>query len=330
MQSISAPAIGIVHKHMQSVRLRVAARRSARQSFLRLFNLCDRMGFHVLPRHYYSPVIDRGWLERHKELWTQKLRLYSIPWNLDHQIEWLDRTCAGYYGEVRGLEVYRKICAREWGPGFGPIESQVLHCFLRSVNPARIIEIGSGVSTACMCEARRRNVGDGRPSTEITCIEPFAKPAFSRLPEIRHISQLCQAVPASLFCELKAGDLLFIDSSHAVKTGSDVIRIYLDIIPSLAPGVIVHIHDIYLPYAYPRDALSHFFGWQETALLAALLTANDRLQVLACLSALHYDRSREMQEILADYLPQANDRGLQPASAPLEGHFPSSLWLSTR
>jgi hypothetical protein len=87
---------------------------------------------------------------------------------------------------------------------------------------------------------------------------------------------------------LSAGDLLFIDSTHAVKVGSDVVRIYLEIIPHLPAGIFLHIHDVYLPYAYPRDVFSMPYWWQETGLLIALLTNNPRLSVLTCLSALHY------------------------------------------
>jgi hypothetical protein len=136
-------------------------------------------------------------------------------------------------------------------------------------------------------------------------------------------------VPLDLFDTLQAGDLLFIDSSHAVKTGSDVVRIYLEIIPRLAAGVTVHIHDIYLPYVYPRDALLSFFEWQETVLLAALLTGNPHLEVLACLSALHYGQPANLAALLPDYQPQANDQGLAVPAAP-QGYFPSSFWMRTR
>jgi hypothetical protein len=129
-----------------------------------------------------------------------------------------------------------------------------------------------------------------------------------------------------LFDELGPGDVLFIDSSHSVKTGSDVVKIYLEIIPRLRAGVYIHIHDVFLPYAYPRDALDTFFGWQETALLAALLTQNRALRICTCLSGLHYDRRAELRNILSDYRPQNDRDGLQ---AGKHGHFPSSLWLLT-
>jgi hypothetical protein len=289
----------------------------------------DRLGIHVLPKHYYSPVPDHAWLKEHKELWTGRVNLQGVEWDLDCQMDWLVRMCEPYYDEVRGLGFYTEASSVGWGPGFGAIESQVLHCVIRSLAPPRILEIGSGVSTACMVNAAKSNNQENKPAARITCIEPYPKPAFRGLSGIRHIQELCQAVPREIFAELEAGDLFFVDSSHAVKTGSDVLRIYLEIIPRLPPGVIVHIHDIFLPYLYSRDALTNFFDWQETALLAALMTNNSRLSVLTCLSALHYDRSKELRALLSDYQSQANEQGLHVNRTALQGHFPASLWLRT-
>ena len=131
-----------------------------------------------------------------------------------------------------------------------------------------------------------------------------------------------------MFDELKAGDLLFIDSSHTLKLGSELARIYLDIIPDLPPGVFIHIHDIYLPYLYMRTALSNYYDWQETSLVLALLKNNTRLSVQCCLSALHYDRPKQMATLLTEYRPEANIKGLQAAKAG-KSHFPCSLWLRT-
>ena len=137
---------------------------------------------------------------------------------------------------------------------------------------------------------------------------------------------MCQAVPASVFESLRAGDLLFIDSSHSVALGSDVVKIYLDILPRLADGVYVHIHDIYLPYLYHRTPVSDYFAQQETALCLALLIGNPRLKIMACLSGLHYDRASELQAFLPDYDPQENEEGMCVQGTE-ELHFPSSLYL---
>jgi len=168
--------------------------------------------------------------------------------DLDRQFEWLDETCRDYYPDVRGLDFFHSLIKGEWGLGYGPIESQILHCFIRKWKPQRIVEIGSGVSTMCMLHAAEMDCTAGGKMPEITCIEPFPSSARrQKTNHIRLIPELCQTVPASVFAGLAAGDFLFVDSSHAVKLGSDVIRIYLDIIPHLPPGVFIHIHDVCLP-----------------------------------------------------------------------------------
>jgi Methyltransferase domain len=300
-----------------------------RQLWFHSFLLGERLGVHVLPKHYYTPIQDFHWLLNNKSLWMKRSPLIGVTWDLEGQLDWLETTCAPYYHEVAGLGFYQNQCEQEWGPGFGAIESQVLHCFLRSHEPERIVEIGSGLSTMCMLHAVGLNRSSGRRAAHITCIEPYPRKKLENVAAITLIRQFCQGVPAEVFAQLKAGDLLFIDSSHAVKAGSDVVRIFLEIIPSLPAGVFVHIHDISLPYLYSRRTLSpqYFSVSQETALLLALLTNNPHLSVLAALSALHYDRRKDLARICPDYQPKTEvDEGLTSDDSPGE-HFPSSIWL---
>jgi hypothetical protein len=294
----------------------------------RLFTILDRGGLHVLPKHYYTPVPDYHWLKRNKQLWTRRTSLAGVHWDLDEQLGWLAQICLPYYHEVEGLGFYEQSAASGVGAGFGAIESQMLHCFIRSNAPRQIVEIGSGVSTACLVHAAKLNKKEGRSWPRIVCIEPYPRKAFYRIENICHLKEPCQTVSASTFEELKAGDLLSVDSSHSLRVGSDVLRIYLDIIPRLAPGVFIHIHDIFLPYLYQRSVLFNYFAWQETSLLTALLINNQHLSILACLSALHYDRTEKMMQIFRDYKPRRGTAGLDESSEPT-GHFPASLWLRT-
>jgi hypothetical protein len=317
-----------------------SVRKSLKSVSFRSFLLLDRIGVHVLPKHYYTPLPDYAWLRANEELWRKRASLVGVEWDLDAQMAWMEETCAPWVKEVAGLAFYRDVTARRLGPGYGPIESQILHCAIRRYRPARVVEIGSGVSTACMLNAIEHNVRDGAAATEVTCIEPFPRPELRRLPNVRHVEAPCQAVDAAVFESLGAGDLLFVDSSHAVKVGSDVVRIYLDIIPRLPAGVLIHIHDIYLPYLYSRHVLDTYFGWQETVLVAALLAHNPHLGVLAAESALHYDRRERMRALLPDYRPEEDRDGIpvsridfrsgRGVSDTGNGHFPSSLWLVTR
>jgi len=290
------------------------------------FLALDRLGVHVLPKHYYTPVPDYQWLRQNKEFWIKRSPLLGVEWDLEAQLQWLKEICSPYYSEVKGLNHYQDFAAKGAGPGYGPIESQVLHCVVRSLSPGTILEIGSGLSTLASLFAADLNRNEGRPDSQVICIEPFPRPAFRELKAITHIEKVCQAVPASQFEALKAGDLLFIDSSHSVALGSDVVKIYLDIIPRLKKGVLIHIHDIYLPYLYHRTPMSDYFAQQETVLLLALLTGNPNLRVKACLSALHYDRTTGLKTLLSDYVPQGNEEGMVVPGTEA-GHFPSSLYL---
>lgn len=294
----------------------------------RINAVAERAHVRIEPMHYYSNVADRRWLRRHQSWWQRPLSSIGATWDLDRQLEWLSAILASSIGEVEGLGAYRSASSAGFGPGFGPIESQVLHGFVRAEPPGLILEVGSGVSTAVAAAARDRNAADGRPVTLIACIEPFARPALRAMPDIELHEVPCQAAPEELFARLGPGDLLFIDSTHAVRTGSELVRLYLDVIPSLPPGVHVHIHDIYLPYAFSPTVLDDIFDWQETVLLAALLSGNPNLIVRCCLSALHHQRSAELEALLPDYRPALTVNGLA-LEPPGEKHFPSSIWLQT-
>lgn len=300
-----------------------------KKASFRLFDVCDSFGLHVLPKHFYTSVPDHKWLRDNGPLWSHRASLTGVEWKLDDQLRWIVQTCAPYYAEVAGLEAFRTIQASGVGSGYGPIESQVLHCFMRSGRPKKVVEVGSGVSTICMLNAIRRNRAEGDADTAIICVEPHPKKTFFEIQGITHIKEFCQEVPLSVFDQLQAGDLLFIDSSHTVKTGSEVLRLYLEILPRLRPGVFIHIHDVYLPYLYTGEVLTEYFDPQETALLLALLVGNPRLSVLSCLSALHYDHPSDLGKVLTDYRPQKRVNGLKVGDRD-EGHFPSSIWLQVR
>ena len=304
-----------------------AARERLRRLSFRGFRALDRARLHVLPKHYYSSVPDHAWLRANKRLWQRPAPLVGVRWDLDEQLEWLRAICGRHYAEAAGLGEYARHAASGFGPGFGQIESQVLHCFVRARAPARIVEVGGGVSTAVMAAAGARNRDEGRPAPRIVTVEPHPRPALEALEGVELVREPAQGVSTDVFADLSAGDLLFIDSTHAVRTGSEVLRLYLEIVPGLAPGVTVHVHDVTLPYLFEPRILETFFDWQETSLVLALLTGNEHLRVACSLSALHHERPDELREILADYRPRPTRAGLFEPDG--DGHFPSSLWLET-
>jgi hypothetical protein len=160
---------------------------------------------------------------------------------------------------------------------------------VREYKPQRIIEIGGGSSTRVMAQAVRVNAEKHGVACQFTTIEPYPDAALQKgIPgHTRLIPTTVQDAPRSLFDTLEAGDILFIDSSHVVTVGSDVVVELLEIVPRLRKGVLVHVHDIFTPAEYPREAvLNNLWFWAEQYMLEALLTSNREFKVLFGCSAM--------------------------------------------
>lgn len=279
-----------------------------------MFLFLDRLGFHVLPKHYYSPVADRARLASSLD-WRDRIELNGIDWNLNSQADWFKAICESH-AEVAEARV--DALEQTSGPGFGPIEGYFLYCFVRSQRPKRVLEIGSGVSTTIMLTA----ASDEDYPISIKIVDPHS-PVEPRM-GVSVIKRRAQTVDfEELADELRPGDLLFIDSTHAVRTGSEVPRLYLELLPLLPSGVFVHIHDVYLPYLYGPDVLTWPWDWQETTLLTALLVGNERLRVMCGQAALHHDLPDVIKQSFPSYQPAQMKDGVRSGA----GQFPASLWL---
>ncbi len=166
-----------------------------------------------------------------------------------------------------------------WGnEQFSHADAALYYACIRRFRPKRILEVGSGHSTKLALEAVRRN-GAG----SILCIEPHPPAWLRPVPGTLEIhAEGVQAAPDSLFLSLEPGDILFIDGSHISKTGSDVNHLFLRILPRLPPGVMVQVHDICLPFEYPKywseDVLCY---WNEQYVLGALLANSSKFEILA-------------------------------------------------
>jgi predicted O-methyltransferase YrrM len=293
--------------------------------------LLAKAGLHVLPVHYYTCVPDVNELAQTRETWAHRSEMPGITLNLEQQIATLKEICLPYHDEYRDGATYREATRKVFGPGYQPIEAQALHGVLRHYKPNTVIEVGSGVSTCCIADALHRNKNETGKAAELISIEPYPSKLLESFPDARLIRKPVQSVPLDVFQKLESGDLLFIDSSHAVKAGSDVNFLILEVLPRLQPGVIVHFHDIYFPYDYQRDLLKTFLFWEETVLLRAYLTYNDRARVLLCLSLLHYDSPETLSQVFPEYRPQPGRDGLLPDDtkpfAQLTTHFPCSTYI---
>ena len=166
---------------------------------------------------------------------------------------------------------------------FGEVDGEILYSMVRHFKPNRIIEIGSGYSTYVTAQAVVKNKSDYGHETEFTAIEPYPnkvlKIGFPGLSNL--IEKKLQDVPLFYFTSLEENDILFIDSSHVLTIGGDVQYEYLDILSRLKKGVIIHIHDIFLPEEYPRDWIFKLYRfWNEQYLLQAFLSFNDSFKIL--------------------------------------------------
>jgi len=161
---------------------------------------------------------------------------------------------------------------------FGGTDALVAYCMVRHFKPKTIIEIGSGYSSLISGQAAAKN---GAPA--LICVEPFPLDFLTKgFPGLRSlIEKKVEDLGFDFFSQLRSGDILFIDSSHTVKIGGDVNYLFLEVLPRLNPGVIVHVHDILLPFEYPREwVLDEFRFWSEQYLLQAFLAFNSQFEVL--------------------------------------------------
>jgi hypothetical protein len=194
---------------------------------------------------------------------------------------------------------------QDWFPR---LDAAAAYAVVRRARPRRIVEIGSGHSTRFLAAAVR----DGGFTCEITCIDPTPRAGIAAL-GVRHVPQLLADASPEIFATLEAGDVLFVDSSHVAMPGTDVDRIALDLLPRLPAGVLIHLHDVFLPDPYPPEWA--WRGYNEQLLAGALLQGGAYALVFA--SRYVATRRPEWLDVVAD-LPL-------PAGA-----FETSLWLRKR
>lgn len=266
---------------------------------------CRRLGFHPLLVHFYTPVPEYE----------------EIPGSYfcrAHQYSGFSLDLAKAKRELMQLSQYAKECSwpeNDLGDGryywsnsnFGFCSAALLHCVVRSRRSTRIVEVGGGFSTLICLEALALS---RKAETSFTCIEPFPQLAtrkaiakWSTKYRARLIESKVQETPKDVLTSLEENDILFIDSSHVAKLGSDVNFLLLDILPSLKKGVLVHVHDIYLPYEYPRE---QFWGrqkyfWNEQYCLAAFLTMNPGFEVSLPAFWLIKDAPSEFRSVFPQY-----------------------------
>lgn len=260
--------------------------------------------------HFYSPVVDRREAAAQADaLWPDTPPgILGIDFDPDGHQRIIESVIlpllAGFDYYVPAARSGAPLAFPPDNDQFGGADALMLYCFMRHYTPKRIIEIGSGYSTLLMRDINQRFLDD---AVRIQCIEPYPR-AFLRDPVIGvelHVAT-AQALPPDFFSELAAGDILFIDSSHVSKTGSDVNHIFFEILPRLADGVIIHVHDIFLPQEYPREwVLDGRRSWNEQYLLRALLMGSTDYRVLYAVHYASQHFEKQLEALIGDnVLPQ--------------------------
>lgn len=268
--------------------------------------------------HFYSPVVDpatvKGYVKRARTKTYDKIA--GVPIDISRMKKfWVNNVPGSAIWDFPATETegYRYHFKNS---SFGLGDGSILRAMLYHYRPSRIIEVGSGFSSACMLDTIDRH---GIDDVDITIIDPYPerlrKILKNDLSRIRLIDKPVQDVPLELFAELGKNDLLFIDSTHVLKTGSDVHYELTEILPVLKSGVIIHFHDIQFPFEYPdawifQDNLS----WNEAYALHTFLMFNERFRILFFNNLF----GRVGNDLVAQQLPH---HARHPES------FGGSLWL---
>jgi hypothetical protein len=247
------------------------------------FELWQSYGFHVVPVHYYQPIPDTRVLPL--SLWDRVSDLPGVDMREEQQKQLLSEIVAGFKDEYAVIPEGASTPEFRFYLGnvaFEAVDAEMLFGLIRLLKPRRVYEIGSGFSTLLAADALSRNRVDGY-SCRFVVIEPYPSAELeASLPGDVELWRVpVQEVSLTEFQSLGENDILFIDSSHVCKIGSDVQFLFLEVLPRIRPGVVVHVHDILMPLEYPKPwVLDCRRFWNEQYLLQTFLSFNATFEVL--------------------------------------------------
>ncbi|MBL9201328.1 MAG: class I SAM-dependent methyltransferase [Opitutaceae bacterium] len=256
----------LAHREIERLRAENAALRAQQADWARFFP----------PGHFYSPLPSRDEVAEAFARGGFGPPFPGIDLNEAGQAARLERFAAFYAEQpfpeepAEGRRFFLK------NPSYGHFDAIMLWCMLREARPRRIVEVGSGFSSAAMLDLNDHVFGGGVHLTfidpDMARLRPLLRPGDESRTTL--IEKRVQEVPLDPFRALGENDVLFIDSSHVSKIGSDVNRLFFDVLPALAPGVLIHIHDVAGNLEYPREWLDEGRAWNEQYLLRAFLMNN--------------------------------------------------------
>ncbi len=262
-------------------------RRTGVQRLPNCRNALMKVGVFPIRNHYYEPQFDFRASERPA---SRDRLLPGIDWNVSEQLEIL--STFSYSEELSDIPLEASDPSDFYlnNIEFRSGDAEYWYQLIRSLKPRRIFEVGSGHSTLMATRAIRRNreLDPGYDCRHV-CIEPYQMPWLEDI-GVSVVRQRVEDIAVSFFSELGPNDILFIDSSHVIRPRGDVLFEYLELLPTLNTGVVVHIHDIFSPRDYPKEWVEDEVRfWNEQYLLEAFLSHNDCWKIVGSLNYLHHN-----------------------------------------
>ena len=300
-----------------------------RSSFLRSvpFEELQHRGWHLQPNHWGSPLNDVPFLREHPELWIRSEVPRGIDWELDGQVRLLAELEPHFaeLGDVPDDPAEPGRFAWE-NDAFPAGDALAYYGIVRRLEPRRVVEVGAGWSSLVLGRAVAANE---RPC-EVTLIDP--EPRWAVLGELppawSFVESPVQFTDLGIFESLEAGDVLFYDGSHCVRTAGDVNWIFFEVLPRLAPGVWIHVHDLGWPWDYPAQwVLDDGLSWNEEYFVQAFLMGNADYRVRLAVSMLASLRRDAVEDLRPEFSGGSlwiEKVGGRSAPDPTEGSTESS------
>ncbi len=253
------------------------------------------VGVFPIRNHYYEPQFDN---RNPKQNFSRDRNLPGINWNIFEQLKILEKFIFSQeladlpQKKPDNLKFYLNNGAFESG------DAEYWYQLIRTIKPRRIFEVGSGKSTLMAVNAICKNKNDDTNyECEHICIEPYEMPWLEEI-SVSVVREKVEDIELSFFSQLQENDILFIDSSHIIRPQGDVLFEYLELLPSLNKGVIVHLHDIFSPKNYPEKWLKDkVIFWNEQYLLEAFLSHNSSWKILGSLNYLHHNHYENLKSV---------------------------------
>jgi hypothetical protein len=278
---------------------REAAAKAAQRTIVRL---APRVGLKATRETFYSPIPELP--PQSDPLWRKE---YPFPLDYESQLAYIESDLTPHVEEFGDRLRRRDLRGYDLHSGqYRSGDAELLYAQLRRLAPRRVIELGSGSSTLVTAAACEQNAAEGTRAEVIAADpQPRIEIGASVSDVIRIERRDCRELGLDPFEALAANDVLFIDTSHVAKLGGEVVWLFLEVLPRLAPGVWVHAHDIFIPYEYPRSLLTRAGYFNEQYLVHAFVLGNSDWRVELAAFALQ----RRYRERLARLIPSLRERG---------------------